>query len=146
MRASLQPLAVDKGLEFVASVPEDIPLAYGDAGRITQCLMNLAGNALKFTRHGRVGISVDLHDGLLVYRVTDTGIGIAKDRIDAVFAEFRQGDASITSEFGGTGLGLSITKKFVEMHRGRIWVESELGKGSTFFLAIPLRLAGGETV
>ncbi len=146
VRASLHPLAVDKGLEFVASVREDIPLAYGDAGRITQCLMNLAGNALKFTRQGRVGISVDLQDGLLIYRVTDTGIGIAKDRIDAVFAEFRQGDANITSEFGGTGLGLSITKKFVEMHRGRIWVESELGKGSTFFLAVPLRLAGGETV
>jgi signal transduction histidine kinase/HAMP domain-containing protein len=146
VRASLQSLAADKGLEFVASVREDIPLAYGDAGRITQCLMNLAGNALKFTRQGRVGISADLEDGLLVYRVSDTGIGIAKDRIDAVFAEFRQGGASITSEFGGTGLGLSITKKFVEMHRGRIWVESELGEGSTFFIAVPLRLDGGETV
>jgi signal transduction histidine kinase len=108
--------------------------------------MNLAGNALKFTRHGRVGISVNLQDGLLLYRVTDTGIGIAKDRIDAVFTEFRQADASITTEFGGTGLGLSITKKFVEMHRGRIWVESELGKGATFFLAVPLRLAGDETI
>jgi signal transduction histidine kinase len=145
VRASLHPLAADKGLEFVASAPEDIPLAYGDAGRITQCLMNLAGNALKFTRQGRVGISVDLQGDLLVYRVADTGIGIAKDKIETVFAEFRQGDATITSEFGGTGLGLSITKKFVEMHRGRIWVESELGKGSTFFFAIPLRLAGGKT-
>jgi signal transduction histidine kinase len=144
VRASLNPLAAAKGLEFVASVPEDIPLAYGDAGRITQCLMNLAGNALKFTRQGRVGLSVDLQGDLLVYRVADTGIGIAKDKIETVFAEFRQGDATITSEFGGTGLGLSITKKFVEMHRGRIWVESELGKGSTFSFAIPLRLAGGK--
>ena len=146
VRASLHSLAADKGLEFVASVRENIPLAYGDAGRITQCLMNLAGNALKFTRQGGVAISVDLQDDLLIYRVSDTGIGIAEDRIDTVFAEFRQGGASITSEFGGTGLGLSITKKFVEMHRGRIWVESELGKGSTFFIAVPLRLAGGETI
>ena len=145
VRASLHSLAADKGLEFVASVREDIPLAYGDAGRITQCLMNLAGNALKFTRHGRVGISAELQDDLLVYRVSDTGIGIPKDRMETVFAEFRQGGAGITSEFGGTGLGLSITKKFVEMHRGRIWVESVLGEGSTFFIAVPLRLAGGET-
>jgi signal transduction histidine kinase len=145
VRNSLRSLALDKGVEFVATVPDDIPLAYGDGGRITQCLLNLAGNALKFTRHGRVTISVALRDDRLVYRVVDTGIGIAPDKIDTIFAEFRQGDATITSEFGGTGLGLSITKKFVEMHRGRIWAESELGQGSTFFFAIPLRLDGGTT-
>jgi signal transduction histidine kinase len=145
VRASLHPLAAEKGLEFVAAVPADIPLAYGDAGRITQCLMNLAGNALKFTRQGRVGVSVDLQGDRLVYRVSDTGIGIAKDKLETVFTEFRQGDATVASEFGGTGLGLSITMKFVEMHGGRIWVESELGKGSTFAFAIPLRLAGGHT-
>ena len=145
VRASLHPLAAEKGLELVAAIPADIPLAYGDAGRITQCLMNLAGNALKFTRQGRVGISVELQGDLLVCRVKDTGIGIAPDKLETVFVEFRQGDATITSEFGGTGLGLSITKKFVEMHGGRIWVESELGRGSTFSFAIPLRLAGGQT-
>jgi signal transduction histidine kinase len=144
VRASLHPLAAEKGLEFVASVPVDLPLAYGDAGRITQCLMNLAGNALKFTRQGRVGISVEREGDRLVYRVADTGIGIAPDKLETVFAEFRQGDATITSEFGGTGLGLSITKKFVEMHGGRIWVESEPGQGSTFSFAIPLRLTGGQ--
>ena len=143
VRASLQSLAAEKGLEFVATVPADIPLAYGDGGRITQCLMNLAGNALKFTQQGRVEIAVELQGDLLVYRVADTGIGIPPDKIESVFAEFRQGDATIASEFGGTGLGLSITKKFVEMHGGRIWVESELGRGSTFFFAIPLRLTGG---
>jgi signal transduction histidine kinase len=142
VRASLHSLAADKGLEFVASAPEDIPLARGDAGRITQCLLNLAGNALKFTRHGRVEISVARQG--TAYRVADTGIGIAKDKLETLFTEFRQGDGTITSEFGGTGLGLSITKKFVEMHGGRIWVESELGKGSTFFFAIPLRLAGSH--
>jgi signal transduction histidine kinase/HAMP domain-containing protein len=143
VRAALRPLAADKGLEFVAAVPEDIPLAYGDGGRIVQCLMNLAGNALKFTRQGRVEIAVELQGDLLVYRVADTGIGIAADKIETVFAEFRQGDTTITSEFGGTGLGLSITRRFVELHGGRIWVESELGSGSTFFIQIPLRVDEG---
>jgi len=144
VRASLRPLAVAKGLDFVASVPEDMPLAYGDGGRITQCLMNLAGNALKFTREGRVEITAERQGDLVVFRVADTGIGIAKDKIETVFAEFRQGDATITSEFGGTGLGLSITKRFVELHRGHVWVESDLGKGSTFFISIPLRLGDGK--
>jgi len=143
VRVSLRSLAEDKGLEFVATVPEDIPLAHGDGGRIVQCLTNLAGNALKFTRQGRVEIAVELRGDRLVYRVSDTGIGIAADKIDTLFAEFRQGDATISHEFGGTGLGLSITKKFVELHGGRIWIESELGRGSTFFIEIPLRLDGG---
>ena len=145
VRASLRALAVDKGLEFVTTVPPDLPLARGDVGRITQCLMNLAGNALKFTREGQVEISVELEADRLVYRVADTGIGIAPDKLETVFAEFRQEDATIASEFGGTGLGLSITKKFVEMHQGRIWVQSDVGKGSTFAFAIPLRLEGDPT-
>lgn len=139
VRASLSSLAAQKRIALVTAVPSDLPLARGDAGRITQCLMNLAGNALKFTREGRVEIAVDLRGDVLQYRVTDTGIGIAKDQIEAIFGEFRQGDPTITREFGGTGLGLSITKKFVEMHGGRIWVESDLGKGSTFTFAIPVR-------
>jgi len=75
--------------------------------------------------------------------VADTGIGIAPDRLDAVFGEFRQGDPTVAREFGGTGLGLSITKKFVEMHGGCIWVRSALGAGSTFSFAIPLRVEAG---
>jgi signal transduction histidine kinase len=145
VRASLHPLAEAKGLELVARVPADLPIAHGDGGRMMQCLMNLVGNAIKFTRHGRVEINVELRGDLLIYRVADTGIGIAKDKIDALFDEFRQADATITSEFGGTGLGLSITRKFVELHKGRVWVESELGRGSTFFIAVPLRLDGGTT-
>ena len=78
-------------------------------------------------------------------RVTDTGVGIAEDRVEAVFGEFQQADATIASEFGGTGLGLSITKKFVEMHGGRIWVDSEVGKGSTFTFTVPLRVDQAET-
>jgi signal transduction histidine kinase len=141
--ASLQSLAVEKGLRFSASAQAEIPLAYGDGKRIAQCLLNLAGNALKFTKQGQVEISVERMDGLLRYGVSDTGIGIPTDQLDQVFAEFRQVDAAITREYGGTGLGLSITKKFVELHGGRIWVESELGQGSRFFFEIPLRYEGG---
>jgi len=143
LKASLHSLAREKGLEFVAAAQEDIPLACGDGKRITQCLTNLAGNALKFTKQGRVEVWVERKRDLLQYRVSDTGIGIPKDQIENVFGEFRQVNATITREFGGTGLGLSITKKFVEMHGGRLWVESEVGKGSTFFFEIPLRVDGG---
>lgn len=139
VRSTLRPLAAEKGLEFLVTVPADMPLAYGDSGRITQCLMNLAGNSLKFTKTGRVEISVALKDSVIIYRVADTGIGIAPNKIGTIFAEFKQSDATIASEYGGTGLGLSISKKFIEMHGGRIWVESELGKGSSFIFEVPLR-------
>jgi len=138
--SSLRSLAAEKGLEFVAEAQVDIPVAFGDGQRIAQCLMNLAGNALKFTKRGRVEIWVECQGETLVYRISDTGIGIPQDQLESIFAEFRQADPTIIHEFGGTGLGLSITKRFVEMHRGRIWVESEVGKGSSFFFAIPLRL------
>jgi signal transduction histidine kinase len=144
VRASLQSLAAEKGLSFVTDVQEDLPLATGDGKRITQCLLNLAGNALKFTRQGSVEIGVTLEGQTLLYRVKDSGIGIPKDHLENIFAEFRQVDATITREFGGTGLGLSITKKFVEMHGGRIWVESELGKGSTFYFSIPVHAETGD--
>jgi signal transduction histidine kinase len=137
---ALQSLALEKGLQFVTGVQPEIPVACGDGMRITQCLMNLAGNALKFTRQGRVEVWVEQRQDLLQYRVSDTGIGIPKDQLENVFGEFRQVDATITREFGGSGLGLNITKKIVEMHGGRTWVESELGKGSTFFFEIPLRV------
>jgi signal transduction histidine kinase len=140
VRASLRSLASEKGLDFVTEVADDLPEAYGDSKRITQCLLNLTGNALKFTRRGRVVIGVDRQGKDLRYWVTDTGIGIAPEHIDAVFAEFQQVDANTTREFVGTGLGLSISKKFVELHGGRIWVESQLGRGSTFYFTIPLRV------
>jgi signal transduction histidine kinase len=143
VRSTLRPLAADKGLEFLASVPADLPLAYGDPGRITQCLMNLAGNALKFTKSGTVRIQVEARGDRLIYTVADTGIGIPPDKIDSLFTEFKQTDATIASEYGGTGLGLAISKKFVEMHGGRIWVDSELGKGSAFIFEIPLRVSDG---
>jgi signal transduction histidine kinase len=145
-RTSLRSLADEKGLEFTADVQPDIPLAYGDGKRITQCLTNLVGNALKFTKQGGVEIGARLDGDQVVYSVTDTGIGIPTDQLDHIFGEFRQVDSSISREFGGTGLGLSITKTFVELHGGRIWVESEPGRGSTFRFAIPLRVAQATEV
>jgi signal transduction histidine kinase len=141
VRMSLRSLAAEKGLDLVTSVPPDPPLCLGDGKRITQCLMNLAGNALKFTREGRIAIRVEREGDALLFAVSDTGIGIAPAQLEHIFEEFRQVDATITREFGGTGLGLSITRKFVELHGGRIWVESEVGKGSTFFFSIPVRVA-----
>jgi signal transduction histidine kinase len=143
VRASLQSLALEKGLGFTAAADDDIPLALGDGKRITQCLMNLVGNALKFTRRGRVAVRVDRQGDNLLYQVSDTGIGIPQEELENIFGEFQQVDTTITREFSGTGLGLNITKKFVELHGGRIWVESELGKGSTFFFTVPLRMNDG---
>jgi signal transduction histidine kinase len=141
VRSTLRPLAAEKGLEFLARVPADIPPAHGDGGRLTQCLLNLAGNSLKFTKSGRVEIGVAQESGRIRFHVADTGIGIPAEKIASLFTEFKQTDATIASEYGGTGLGLSITKKFIEMHGGRIWVESEPGKGSTFLFEVPLRVS-----
>jgi signal transduction histidine kinase len=136
---SLRSLAATKGLELVATIPADLPLCVGDSKRLTQCLTNLAGNALKFTREGRVEIRVESRGDDLIYAVSDTGIGIPADQVAHIFEEFRQADVTVSRDFGGTGLGLSITRKLVELHGGRIWVESEEGKGSTFFFSIPTR-------
>ena len=143
VKTSLRSLAAEKGLDFVTVVQPDLPPCHGDAKRITQCLVNLAGNALKFTREGRVEIGAEIRDDALLFRVSDTGIGIPASQLGHIFEEFRQVDATITREFGGTGLGLSITKKFVELHGGRIWVESEDGKGSTFFISMPVTVERG---
>jgi signal transduction histidine kinase len=144
VRSSLRSLAAEKGLDFTVAAPADPPLAYGDGKRITQCLLNLAGNAIKFTKTGRVAVTAEVDGETLRYRVSDTGIGIAADQLDNIFAEFRQVDPTIANDYGGTGLGLSITKKFVELHGGRIWVQSEPGQGSTFSFEVPLRLPEGR--
>jgi signal transduction histidine kinase len=140
VRSSLRPLAEEKGLDFRAVVDDSLPeVMYGDAKRIAQCLLNLAGNALKFTKQGSVTIRAAREGDFIRYSVSDTGIGIPEDQLDALFTEFKQLNATITREFGGSGLGLSITKKFVEMHGGRIWVQSRLNEGSTFHFTIPLK-------
>ena len=141
VKLSLRALASTKGLDLVTAVTPDLPLCVGDGKRITQCLMNLAGNALKFTREGRVEIRAELEGENMLFAVADTGIGIPADQIDSIFEEFRQADATVSRDFGGTGLGLSISRKLVELHGGQIWVESLPGKGSTFFFSIPGRVA-----
>ena len=147
VRASLRSLAEEKGLDFKVEVDPGLPeVLRGDAKRIMQCLLNLAGNALKFTKRGGVTIRAARDGDCVRYSVSDTGIGIPTDQLAEVFAEFRQVDATVTREFGGTGLGLSITKKFVEMHGGRIWVESRLNEGSAFHFTIPLRSEIASTV
>jgi signal transduction histidine kinase len=147
VRASLRSLAEEKGLHFKVAVDDGLPeIVYGDPKRVTQCLFNLAGNALKFTKQGGVTIRAARDGDSVRYSVTDTGIGIPEDQLGSVFAEFRQVDSTITREFGGTGLGLSITKKFVEMHGGRIWVESRLNEGSTFHFTIPIKAQVTSTV
>ena len=141
VRQALHALAAAKGLDLAVTIPAETPLCFGDGKRLTQCVMNLAGNALKFTREGRVEVRVEVQDDDLLFAVADTGIGIPAEQVGHIFEEFRQADVTVSREFGGTGLGLSITRKLVELHGGRIWVESVEGKGSTFFFRVPVRLA-----
>jgi signal transduction histidine kinase len=107
-------------------------------------LLNLVGNAIKFTETGEVGIKAAAANGAFQIAVVDTGPGIPLEHQQRIFDEFQQVDSSSTRKKGGTGLGLSISKKIIELHGGRIWVESEPGKGSTFRFTLPVQLNMGE--
>jgi CheY-like chemotaxis protein len=137
------PRAREKGLRLTCEVsPEVNPDLVGDPTRLRQVLLNLLGNAIKFTNTGEVSLMVDLDPvGLaptaLRFTVSDTGIGISTSQQGLVFERFAQGDSSTTRRFGGTGLGLTISKRLVELMGGRIWVESEVGQGSVFAFAVP---------
>ncbi|WP_220614258.1 hybrid sensor histidine kinase/response regulator [Hymenobacter sp. HSC-4F20] len=131
-----------KGLYFRTQVAPEVPAAIlGDSVRLTQVLVNLVGNAVKFTTRGgvsvRVSVTTEAEAPRLRFAVQDTGIGIAADKLDAIFEDFSQANASTTRQFGGTGLGLSIARNLVHLHGGRVWVESEEGQGSTFWFEIP---------
>jgi len=140
--------AHQKSLELAWQVAEDVPEdLLGDLGRLRQILVNLIGNALKFTEHGEVFLWVekvrDFPKGVeLHFSIRDTGIGIAKEKQSEIFAPFTQADGSTTRLYGGTGLGLGIATRLVEMAGGKIWVESELGRGSTFHFTIHFAIAG----
>jgi signal transduction histidine kinase len=137
--SSTQSLATEKNLALKIAVPADLPAASGDERRISQVLLNLVGNAIKFTDAGEVHIDAAAKDGALEVSVSDTGPGISTVDQEHIFEEFRQAEGATTSKKGGTGLGLAIAKKIVELHGGRIWVESEVGKGSKFTFSLPLR-------
>jgi len=138
--------ASEKGLVFCCRFPEEVPDALvGDRMRLQQVLLNLAGNAIKFTEQGEVEISIRslLVDGAaeLEFAVRDTGIGIPPASLERIFQPFSQVDPSTTRRFGGTGLGLSISKNLVELMGGRIWAESNVGTGSTFYFTVRLSVA-----
>jgi len=137
---AVESLAAAKGLGLKVNLPPDLPLGRGDERRLAQVLLNLVGNAIKFTEAGEVQIRVTATDGVFTVAVADTGPGIAEANQQTIFEEFQQADSSSTRLKGGTGLGLAIVKRIVEMHGGRVWVESSLGKGATFWFTLPVRV------
>ena len=137
---SVDSLAAEKNLSMKMNLPEKLPIGRGDDQRLTQVLLNLVGNAIKFTDQGEVCIEAQVEDDRFLVSVADTGPGISEDDLSTVFREFHQIDGSSTKQKGGTGLGLSIAKKIIEMHGGRIWVTSAIGRGSIFNFSIPMRV------
>jgi signal transduction histidine kinase len=140
--SAVEPLATEKGLAFKVELPTDLPTAHGDERRLTQVLLNLVGNAIKFTDSGEVVIKAVAANGAYTLSVADTGPGIDPADQVKIFEEFQQADSSPTKTKGGTGLGLSIAKRIVAMHGGQISVESALGRGATFFIKVPIHLEG----
>ena len=142
----------EKNLELICNFDASVPeVVLGDPGRLRQVLINLAGNAIKFTETGEVEVQVrreaagDEQEVRLHFAVRDTGIGIARDRREAIFDAFVQADPSASRRFGGTGLGLAISSQLVTMLGGRIWVESEAGKGSTFHFTVRMGWVDGQS-
>ena len=141
---SLAIRAYEKGVELAMRGAPDLPaMVTGDSYRLRQVLNNLIGNAIKFTDRGEVLVTIERNcessvPGNFLFSIRDTGIGIAPEKIDAVFSAFTQADTSTTRKFGGSGLGLAIVQRLVGLMGGRVWVESELGKGSTFHFTVDL--------
>ena len=132
-----EPLLQGKKIALFNEVPVDLPPAHGDEDRLQQILQNLVGNAIKFSNKGTIAVSAAEQEDELIVAVSDMGIGISEEKKKGIFQAFHQADGSTIRTHQGTGLGLSITKYLVELHGGRIWVESKEGKGSTFYFSIP---------
>jgi signal transduction histidine kinase len=139
---AVESLAAEKKLTLKVTVPPNLPLGRGDERRITQVLLNLVGNAIKFTEFGEVRVDASVSDGEFVVAVADTGPGISTANQRKIFDEFQQADSSSTRAKGGTGLGLAIAKRIIELHGGHIGVDSSPGEGSTFWFKVPLRVGG----
>jgi len=137
---AVESLAAEKNLELKVRVSPEVDYGKGDEQRISQVLMNLVGNAIKFTEEGQVKVEATASKDNFVVSVSDTGPGLSEADQQMIFEEFHQVDGSSTRKKGGTGLGLAIAKRIVEMHGGHIWVDSTLGKGSTFSFALPVRV------
>jgi signal transduction histidine kinase len=136
----MQPKANKKNISLELEVSPDVPKnIVGDEYRLGQILLNLIGNAIKFTEEGEVKISVNLLDNNLVFNVSDTGTGIPEEKLESIFEDFIQADNSITRKYGGAGLGLAISRGLVELMGGRINVQSQLGQGSTFTFNLPMK-------
>jgi signal transduction histidine kinase len=136
--SAVEPLAKEKKLAFTVELPPDLTPGHGDERRLTQVLLNLVGNAIKFTDIGEVAIKASNVNGAFEVAVRDTGPGISAADQAKLFQEFQQADNSITKKKGGTGLGLAISKRIIEMHGGKIWVDSIVGQGSTFSFTLPV--------
>jgi GAF domain-containing protein len=139
VRVATESLAQNKKLALTTAVTKPLPIGIGDEQRLTQVLLNLVGNAIKFTDTGEVRVTAEAVDGHFTISVMDTGPGIPEKERTRIFEQFHQVDDSNTKAKGGTGLGLAIAKQIVEMHGGRIWVDSTVGKGSTFRMELPIR-------
>ena len=138
----LQPAAAQKHIELECRIAPAVPqFVMIDGLRMRQVILNLLGNAVKFTHEGSVTLSADIRNGLLEIRIADTGIGIPADRREAVFEQFVQAEQTTARRFGGTGLGLAISKSLAELMRGSLDFESEVGRGTTFTLRVPIREA-----
>jgi len=141
----VRPHADEKGLQVRALIPQGLPNVWADRARVRQVLANMLANAVKFTERGTVSVGATAAEGWVTVSVSDTGVGISPEAQAYVFDEFRQADSSTTRRYGGTGLGLAISKRLVTLHGGRIWVDSEVGRGSSFHFTLPIRVrAGGE--
>lgn len=137
--SAIEPLAVEKHLYLRVAADPSLPAGVGDEKRLTEVLVNIIGNAVKFTEDGEISITASRRNSQFEVSITDTGIGIPAREKEHIFESFHQVDNSATKEKGGTGLGLAIAKHLVELHGGTIWVESRLGQGSTFVFRIPIR-------
>ena len=133
-----QSLVGNKPLQLINRTEPDLPLVEADENRVQQILLNLVGNAIKFTDSGEVSVSARPEGDSLTNTISDTRIGIPADKIECVFDSFQQADGTIARQYGGTGLGLAVSKQLIELHGGRIEVESELGVGSRFTFTLPL--------